>query len=156
MERQRDEGHETVGFVLQGAQFHQVIGAVFVVLDVAVEHGAIRPQAQLVRLARGFQPFVAVDLVVADNAADALTEDLGAPAGHGIHTGIAQPLQSLADGDFRAPCQVGDLDHRERLEMHLRKALLEPAQHLAKPIQSQLRMQSANDVKFRHRLAPAT
>jgi hypothetical protein len=31
-----------------------------------------------VGFARGFQPFVAIDLVIADNPADALVEDLGA------------------------------------------------------------------------------
>ena len=39
--------------------------------------------------------------------------------------------------------------------MHLREALLEAAQHLAVPIESQLRMQPAHDVELGHRLAPA-
>ncbi len=59
MEGQRDEGDEAVGFVLQGAQFHQVIDAVLVVFDVAVEHGAVGVQAELVGGAGGFDPLVA-------------------------------------------------------------------------------------------------
>ena len=58
MERQRDKGLEAAGFVLQLAQLEQVIHAVFVVLDVAVEHGGVRLQPQLVRRARRLQPLV--------------------------------------------------------------------------------------------------
>ena len=96
MKRQRDEGDEAVRLVLKGAELHQMVGAVLIVLDVAVEHGAVGAQAQLVRLAGGFQPLVAIDLVVADDAADALVEDLGAAAGQRIHAGVAQALERLA------------------------------------------------------------
>ena len=48
MERQRDEGLEAAGLVLQRAQLEQVVDAVFVVLDVAVEHGGVGLQADLV------------------------------------------------------------------------------------------------------------
>ena len=47
MERQRDEGLEAAGFVLQRAQLEQVVDAVFVVFDVAVEHGRVRFQSDL-------------------------------------------------------------------------------------------------------------
>ena len=39
--------------------------------------------------------------------------------------------------------------------MHLRKALLQAAQHLAIPVQRQLRMQPAHDVELGDGLAPA-
>ena len=39
--------------------------------------------------------------------------------------------------------------------MHLRKALLEAAQHLAVPVEGQLRMQPADDVELGDRFAPA-
>ena len=141
--------------VLQRAQAHQVVGAVLVVLDVAVEHGAVGAQAQLVRRARGLDPLVAVDLVIADDAPHALVEDLGAAAGQRIHAGVAQALQGLADGDLGAPRQVGDLHHREGLQVHLREALLQAAQHLAEPVQRQFRMQAADDVELGDRFAPA-
>ena len=155
VERQRDVGHEAVRLVLQLAQPHQVIDAVFVVLDVAVEHRAVRAQPQLVRDARGLDPLVAVDLVVADDAADALVEDLRAAAGQRIHAGVAQAFQRLANRDFGAPRQVRDLHHRERLQVHLREALLQPAEHLAEPVERQLGMQAADDVEFGDRFAPA-
>ena len=59
----------------------QVVDAVFVVFDVAVQHGGVRFEADLVRGARGVEPLVAVDLVIADDVADAVGEDFSAPAG---------------------------------------------------------------------------
>ena len=49
MERQRDERHEAVGLILQPAQLDQMVDAVLVGLDVAVEHGAVGMQPQLMR-----------------------------------------------------------------------------------------------------------
>ena len=155
VERQRNEGHEPAGFVLQRAQARQVVHAVAVVLEVAVEHGAIGTQAQLVRRAGGFQPLVAVDLVVANDAPHPLVENLRAASGQRIHPGVAQPHQRFADRDLGAPRQVGHLHHGEGLQVDFRKPLLEPAQHLAVPLQRQLRMQAAHDVKLRDRLAPS-
>ena len=40
--------------------------------------------------------------------------------------------------------------------MHLREALLQAAQHLAIPVERQLRMQSADDVKLGDRFGPAS
>ena len=75
------------GFVLQGAQLQQMIDAVFVVLDVAVEHGGVRLQADLVGSARGLQPLVAVNLVIADDVAHAVGENLRAAARQRVHAG---------------------------------------------------------------------
>ncbi len=41
MKGQRDEGLKAVRIILQGAKLQQVIDAIFVVLDVSVEHGGI-------------------------------------------------------------------------------------------------------------------
>ena len=81
MEGQRDVGHEAVGFILQLAQANQMIDAVFVVFDVAIKHRTVGAHTQLVRDAGGFNPLVAIDLVVANDAAHALVEDLGAASG---------------------------------------------------------------------------
>ena len=48
MKCQRNEGLEAAGLVLQRAQLQQVIDAIFVVLHVAVEHGGVGSQPQLV------------------------------------------------------------------------------------------------------------
>ena len=59
MERQRDEGLEPAGLVLQFAEPHQVVDAVVGVFDVAVEHRGVGAQAQLVGRAVDIQPLVA-------------------------------------------------------------------------------------------------
>ncbi|HEY1375965.1 MAG TPA: hypothetical protein VGF55_04190, partial [Gemmataceae bacterium] len=56
MEGQRDECLETAGLVLQLAQPDQVVDAVVRLLDVAVEHGGVGAQPQLVGLAVDAQP----------------------------------------------------------------------------------------------------
>src|SRR2546422_4278795 len=50
-------------------------------LDVAVEHGGVRVQAQLVRRAVDFEPCVGANLVVADHPPDRGSENLGASTG---------------------------------------------------------------------------
>jgi len=95
MKCQRDESLEAACFVLQRAELQQMIDAVFIVLDVTVEHGRVRLQSDLMRRARCLQPFVAVDLVVADNVPHAIRENLRAAAGQRIDSGFLQPLQRL-------------------------------------------------------------
>jgi hypothetical protein len=56
MKRERNEGLEAAGLVLHRAQLEQVVDAVLVVLDVAVEHGRVRLEAELVGQARGVEP----------------------------------------------------------------------------------------------------
>ena len=148
MERQRNEGLEAAGFILHGAQLQQVVDAVFVVLDVAVEHGGIRPEAQLVGQARGLQPFAAVDLVVADDGAHARREDLRAAAGHGIDAGIAQLDQRFFDGELGAAGEERDLDHGEGLDVDLGKALLQAADQVEEVFERQVGMQAADDVEL--------
>ena len=56
---------------------------------------------------------------------------------------------------FARCAKISDLHHRERLQMDLRKPLLQAAQHLAIPIERQLRMQAAHDVELGDRFAVA-
>ena len=78
MEGQRNERLEAACVVLQGAQLQQVVDPVFIVFDVTVKHCRVRLQADFVRGARDLQPLAAVDLVVADDVADAVGEDFRA------------------------------------------------------------------------------
>ena len=93
-------------------------------------------------------PFVAINLVVADDPADALGKDLSTATRQRVDASVAELLQSLLDRDALAACQVADLDHGESLEMDPREALLESAKHLGKPIEAQFWMQSAHNVEF--------
>ena len=58
------------------------------------------------RLARHLQPFVAVDLVIADDAADSFGEDLGAAPGEAIEARRAQ-LAVRGDGYFVVTTPAG-------------------------------------------------
>ena len=78
MESQRDEGLKAAGFILQTTQLQQVIDAVFVVLDVAVEHSRVGLQTDLVGELRGFKPLVAINFVIADDVANPVGENLSA------------------------------------------------------------------------------
>src|SRR5215469_559047 len=85
MECERNERLEAPGFVLQSAQLVEMVNPVFIIFDVAIEHGGIRFQTDLMRQTRGFEPLVSVDLVVADDVADAVGEDFGASSRKRIH-----------------------------------------------------------------------
>src|SRR5258707_10732293 len=50
--------------------------------------------------------------------------------------------------DLRPLGKIPDLDHGEGLKMHLRVALLQAAQHVAIPIERELGMEPAYNVKF--------
>ena len=58
-----------------------MVDAVFVVLDVAVEHSRVRLQSDLVGELGGFEPLVAVNLMVADDVAYAVGKNFSAAAG---------------------------------------------------------------------------
>ena len=64
-----------------------MVDAIFVVFDVAVEHGRVRLEADLVRQTGGFEPLIAVNFVIADDVAHAVGENLGTAAGQRIHPG---------------------------------------------------------------------
>src|ERR1039458_2001030 len=153
MESQRDEGLEASGFVLQRAQFEQMIDAVFVVFDMAVEHGCVGLQPDLVGDSRSVEPLVAIDLVVADDVANPVGKYFRAAAGQRIHAGGFQLFQRLPNGKLSALRKICDLDHGEGFEMHLGKALLESGAEIEEILKRKVGMQSANDVELRDGLA---
>ena len=81
VERERDEREEAAGLVLQVAQAEQVVDPLLVGLDVAVEHRAVRRDAEAVRRAVRLEPDVRMLLAGRDQPAHAVGEDLGAAAG---------------------------------------------------------------------------
>ena len=152
---QWNERDEAVSLVLQSTQLYQVIGAVFLVLQMSVQHGAIRVHAQFMSNPRRFQPLITSQLVIADNAPHALRKNFRATTRHRIHPGIAQPDQHVADRHLLAPRKVPDLHHRERLQMNLWIPFLQATQHLAEPVQVQFRMQPAHNVELGDLFTPA-
>src|SRR5439155_12554861 len=80
MEGQRDECLEAAGFVLQLAKPNQVINAVPGLLDVAIKHGGVRAQTELVSFAMDANPGAGVGFVLANLVADFRMEDFSAAA----------------------------------------------------------------------------
>jgi hypothetical protein len=95
-----------------------------------------------------FQPLVAGDLVIADDAADAFAEDFSSAARQRPKAGFLQANQDLARTDLAALRKITDLHHGEGLQMHARVALFQAAQHLAVPIEGELGMEAADDVEL--------
>ena len=120
--------------------YEDVVDTILFGFDVPVEHGAVGVQAHLVRDASGVDPFLASQLVVTDDAAHALMENLGAASGHGIEAGFSETLQYSTRAELGALHEVSDLDHGESFQMHARETRLEASQHLAIPIERQFGM----------------
>ncbi len=74
LERERDEGIETAGVVLELAQPDHVVRELARRLDVPVEHRRVRLEAGLVRRAHHVQPLLPADLALADKVAHAAAE----------------------------------------------------------------------------------
>ncbi len=150
MKRQRNEGLKTAGVILESAQFQQVVHAVFVILNMAVEHGGVGAQADLVGHAGGLQPLAAVNLVIADNVAHALGKNLRSTTGHGLHPGFLQLHKRVADAQLGDLGQKGNLHHGERLQVHLRESLLQSGDELQEVLERQIGMQASDNVELGH------
>src|SRR5690349_330553 len=88
---------EAVCFILQSPQADQMVGAVFFVFNVAVEHGGVRFQADLMSSPRRVEPLVAINFVVADYPAYAFVENLCAAPRKGIQAGLLELLQRFCN-----------------------------------------------------------
>src|SRR5580765_6637218 len=125
-----------------------MVDAVLVVLDVTVQHGGIRPEAELVGSSCGIEPFRAVDLVIADDVTNSVGEDLRTTTGHGVDARGLHSLEGFANGHLAALGQEGNLDHRERLDVDLRKALFEAANEIHEVLKGQVGMESTDDMEL--------
>src|SRR5690242_10930417 len=101
------------------------------------------------------EPLGAVNLVVADNVADAIGKNLRAAPGQRIHSRSLQLPQCLAGGELRALRQVRNLDHSKGFQVNLWKTLLQARDEVQKILEWQVGMQASDDVKFRDCLAIA-
>src|SRR3954464_2220517 len=149
MKRKRDECLKAAGLVLESTQLHQVVNAVFVILNMAIEHGRVRTQPKLVRDASSIEPLLAVKLVVADDAAHPVGKYFRAAAGERIHSRELHFFERLSGGKLGTLRQIADLDHGERFYMDFGKALLQPGDQIEKISERKIRMQAADDVELR-------
>src|SRR3954447_23201835 len=152
MERQRNKCLEAASLVLHPTQFEQVVHAIFVVFNVPVEHGRVRLQPYLVRQLGRIQPLRAVDLVIADDVANAVGEYLSATARQRIYSSFLQLQQRVADAQLRNLRQERDFHHRESFKVYLRKPLLQAGTQVQEVLEWQVGVQAADNVELRDAL----
>ena len=90
-------------------------------LDVAVEHGAVGADAELVRGAVHADVVGAAELLVGDLLAHGRAERLGAATGHGVEPRLAQRDEHVGPRHLLDAGDVRDLDRGERLDVHVRQ-----------------------------------
>ena len=99
-------------------------------------------------------PFVGVELAVADDLAHLGVEDLGAAARQRPEARGHEARQHLLDRQLLDLREPADLDRRECLQVRLRKARLETAQHLLVPGHVEVGVEAADDVELGDVVAP--
>src|SRR6266851_5498457 len=96
MKRQWDKGLEPPDFVLQRANPNQVVDAMPGFLDVAIKHGGVGAQAELVSFPMNANPGVGVGLMLADFVADFGMEDFRPAARQAAETGLFKFGENVA------------------------------------------------------------
>src|SRR6185437_874532 len=144
----RDVREKTARLILQIAQHGQVLDAIPHSLDVTVQHRAVAADPEPVRDAMHLDPVFRGELLVGDIGAHGLAEHLGPAAGQRIESGFAQRNQDVLDGHLVDACDVRDLDRGKCLDVDVRMALLEAAEHVGVVLQAGLHVEAADDVEL--------
>ena len=146
VERQRDEGHEAPGLVLQFAQRQQVLDALLVRLDVVVQHRAVRLETKVVRDPMGLEPLCTRLLARRDDLAHTRREDLGTATRQGVETGVDQCPQHLLMLEVGGARHVMDLGGGKELEIYTRQTLLERRRDVDVVLEIEVRILATNHV----------
>ena len=120
-----------------------MVDAVFVILAYAEHHGRGGAHADLVGGAVNVDPVVGEAFEAGDFVADFVVENFGAAAGDGIESGIAQAENRVANAEAAVLGDGDDLGSGVAVQMHLRKALFDSAQHFLVPVDLEVGMQAA-------------
>ena len=147
LERQRDGGLESAGFVLQTAQAGKVVDDVSVVFDVAEEHGGVGGQSQFVRHLVDVEPLLRENLGGGDFLADVGMEDFGAAAGDGAKAGGLQALERFAHGKAGVAGDPVDLHGGHALQQNAGQHFARELKQLFVVFQIQIGNHPADDVQ---------
>ena len=143
-----DVRKESVGLVLQIAQHRQVLYTILNGLDVPIEHGAVRTNAEAVCSAMDIDPVLTSEFLVGDRHAHTFAEHLGATAGKCVKSGLAQCDQHIFDRHFVDAGDVRDLDGGKGLDVHVRVSRFQSAKHLAVVCEPRLHVETADDMEL--------
>src|SRR5215472_4547714 len=108
-------------------------------LSAAEHHGGGRTHTKAVGSAMHVHPFVDAAFEAADPVPDGIIENLGAAAGNGIETGVAETGDRVAQ---RETAHIGNIRHfgsRETVEMN-GEALFDAAEQVFIPLDLQVGM----------------
>ncbi len=120
-------------------------------LDVAVKHGGVAEDAQLVGGPVHVEPARLPHFALERFLVNAIVEDLGPAARQTAQPRCPQALENLADAQTRPadPREVDDLDGGKSLDVQARARLPDRPAHFLVVGERQPRMQPAHDVHFR-------
>ena len=110
-----------------------MVDAMVIVLDVTVEHGAIRAQTEFMGRAMDLEPFGGVRLVLADPVADVRVKDLGTSAGQAAQPRGEQLLEDRAHAASGEMLEPVDFHGRPGFQMQGRVGLVQDPQHVHVP-----------------------
>src|SRR5207302_1195952 len=109
----------------------------------AEHHGGGGAQADLVRRAVHADPVFGQALEAGDLVADFVVENLGAAAGDGIESGIAQAENGVPNAELAVFGDGDNLGGGVAVQVNPGKTLFNSAQHLLVPVDLQVGMQTA-------------
>src|SRR5208337_4474397 len=138
-----DEGREAPSLILKLANPLEVLDPVCHGLDMTEHHGRGRSTAQLMPDLVNLQPVVGQHLAPRDRLADAIDQDLGATTGKASQPRLFETPEHRPERQFRDLREVVNLRGAEAVDVDPGKMILDIAEQLLVPLQSQMRMQSA-------------
>src|ERR1700722_149015 len=143
LETPRDECRETACFFLQIVESLQMINAVFRVLSHTEHHGRGSSHADLVRRTMNIDPVSREAFQARNFVTDFVVKNFRTAAGDGIEAGVTQAKDSVPNAEVTVLSDGDDLGCRIAMQVNLRKALLDSAQHFFVPVNLQIGMQAA-------------
>lgn len=144
-----DKAGEASGFILELAEAVEVVDAMVVGFEVAVEHGGGAASSHAVPGAMDVEPFFSGFFSTTDLIADDRVEDFRSATGEGVEASVAQGGKSVRDGVFvDAGGEVADFDGGEGFEGGGGMEGFEGREHFRVEAEGEGRMKSADDVEF--------
>ena len=152
MERQRNERHESAGLVLRLAQKQHVIETLLNRLDVAIQHRGVALQPEPVGGPGDLDPRGMIDLPFEEYLVGVVRQDLRAAAGQGAQPRLLEPRQHVVPGHAELLGDGCDLDHGERLHVHLRSDTLHRSDDVEIVVEREIRVHPTHHVDLADRL----
>ena len=134
LEAPGDEGGESAGLFLEVADDFEVVDALIEGLAYAKHHGGGGAHAEFVCGAMDGDPVGGAALEAGDPFSYVVVEDLGAAAGDGVESSVAEAGDSGAEVEFAVLGDGENFRGAEAVEPDLREALLDAGEEAFEPV----------------------